>query len=279
MTGEGGGRKCFSFFSGSNLWICNKSGLAAVSLISLCATFKMLFLSDELMVPLNSRYNFSNGSIGSEARLDPVSAFPSDKHFFHRRIGEKSDPTWDNGEMLQTLWKSHRKEDDDVLVLRDGGSNSSQAPEDPVQKYLSEKQFFHRLYGEQNRLQWLNSSYGDLVRETDESSQKFWRPYRKEIQEFLARRDGFWNNGTESSNASTVGSCDNCALNASCYDASSNPWHPTRCPSLFRFKPENVFLQPKCHNLSVAFLGDSRARFLFSAVLRRFYPPWVRVHR
>lgn len=150
-----------------------------------------------------------------------------------------------------------------------------------VKARLQERQrIFDALYGEQNRLDWLGNAYGDLFRESARNFKRFRRPHRQEVEDFVEQRDRGWRRqGDESSFAS----CGNCVLNASCYDATKSLWHPSKCSSnsgLFQFKPGNVASShERCSNLSLVFLGDSRARYLFSAVMRRFYPEWIKIHR
>ena len=150
--------------------------------------------------------------------------------------------------------------------------------------YLKKKAFFEALYGGEDQAAPadIQARHVEAMREARQKYQALPPKNITKLTAWLEQRDLNWITAQSSAAAvaaAAVDPCLHCAINASCYDPAVNSWHPAKCPALKEYKPENIFLDEKCFNLSALILGDSRGRFLLMGILRRFYPEWKGLHR
>lgn len=148
----------------------------------------------------------------------------------------------------------------------------------PLARFLEEKQYYSLLFNEAKMKSVLKNETVQTILDAQMESE--YLEDNPEAMNFVRQRD-LWRNASieealENGNESV---CKNCAINSSCYNASMSLWHPTKCPLLKHYSPENAYKDEKCFNLSMMVMGDSRARMLYLAVLRRFYPDWKLISR
>ena len=90
--------------------------------------------------------------------------------------------------------------------------------------YLSEQDFFHRLYGVNRTVTW-TGGIGQMLREVQDVFNRAKMPSNPVIDAFLRQRD-VWANESQVT-AGQRPQCENCAINAACYNYELNLWHPS----------------------------------------------------
>ena len=160
-----------------------------------------------------------------------------------------------------------------------GKGMDNQPKKSKLALYLEEKQFYPRLFNETQMRSVIDNKTVQLILDAQMESEYLFE--NEEAMRFVQKRN-HWRKksvtkGVEESADSLV--CKNCAINIQCYNANFSLWHPAKCPRLKQYSPENIYLDEKCFNLSMMLIGDSRARMLYAAVLRRYYPDWKLVSR
>ena len=89
------------------------------------------------------------------------------------------------------------------------------------------------LYDESHAIRWSEKTViGKVYHDVKDRFRSAVMPQNPEIDSFLQQRDVAWINASESGSLKQEEQCDNCAVNAACYNSSFNLWHPTKACEL-----------------------------------------------
>ena len=115
------------------------------------------------------------------------------------------------------LWYISKEEEPNSLsVLQESKINLKQ-------------QHFTSLYNESRAISWsLKTVYGQMYRDVKDRFSRTVLPKNPEINSFISQRDSGWRNTSEGIKKGSRDQCENCAINAACYNASLNLWHPSK---------------------------------------------------
>lgn len=159
---------------------------------------------------------------------------------------------------------------------RPDNARRTQEESSALSKFLREQGHYQRLYQDQGPSPLIQPRHVKAMAEAQAAYQALPPKNLTDVRDWLGKRD-IWS--SDDAAATREEECLNCAINASCYNATINPWHPSKCQALKDYRPESVYLSEKCFNLSALILGDSRGRFMLMGILRRFYPEWIGLNR
>ena len=149
-------------------------------------------------------------------------------------------------------------------------------------QFLREKNFYENLFSAtafQNRSIKVQQKYMNAIHQANSPNITHTRDNDTETIQFLRQRDISIRNESGCAADINMDTCTNCAINASCYNASQNLWHPSKCENLTNYSAKNVYMNEKCFNISILVTGDSRGRNFFVGVLKRFYPFWSMISK